>query len=632
MKTEDLQRLKARLEDAEVATPVTPVPPREQSSEQLRARVQAILEAGYRNPAPPPAAAAPRSDAEPAPERRIGPYRIERELGRGGMGVVYLATRSDNQYQKQVAIKLLERSQDSEQRLGHFRRERQMLANLDHPHIARLLDGGTTEDGDPYLVMEYVRGARPIDIYCDENRLTIGQRLKLYLDVCAAVQYAHQHLIVHGDLKPGNVLISRDGQVKLLDFGIARPLFPSLTPDLADRVRPTGPAMTPAYASPEQIRGEPIGTASDVYSLGVLLYELLTGRLPFGGAEVATTEMIRAVLEDQLKPPSAVVGDNGWRMDPASQARRESPWSLRWRLSGDLDAAVMRALASDDRNRYASAEQLGEDLRRHLERRPVVARRQSIPYRGGKFLRRNALVAATVVAAAVFAGAVISLPPEARWAAWGPGTGRGPQPARSEASSMEPRMQAELDQVHRQSRRWQQWSGTVMRDLERRLEAPDRPVELRVLMAEKTAEYLDLLAGQPVGKGAAEGDSFQTANQQELYYGHRRLAEVWTSLALAERGAVHWEKAVTAALSWERAEPGAASLRRVAESCYRLGEAHGLAAKGASGSARQKHWGEALRGYERSLQLEKGLIPPTPGRVELLSKRIEHARRQTGKP
>ena len=210
----------------------------------------------------------------------VGPYRIIREIGRGGMGTVYLAVRDDDQYKKQVAIKLVRRGMDTDFIVDRFRHERQILASLDHPNIARLLDGGTTEDGLPYFVMEYIEGS-PINQYCDDRRLSIAERVKLFQTVCSAVQYAHQNLVVHRDIKPSNIIVTPEGVPKLLDFGIAKLLAPDAVGQTQAATVTMMRPMTPDYASPEQVRGRAITTAADIYSLGVLLYELLTGRRPY---------------------------------------------------------------------------------------------------------------------------------------------------------------------------------------------------------------------------------------------------------------------------------------------------------------------------------------------------------------
>ena len=322
---------------------------------------------------------------------RIGPYRALKELGRGGMGRVYLAARADEQYQKRVAIKVIKADVDRDEVVSRFRRERQILASLDHPNISRFLDGGATEDGRPYFVMEYVEG-KAIDQYCDRQRLSIPERLKLFRQLCSAVEYAHRNLIVHRDLKPGNVLVTAEGVPKLLDFGIAKLVNPGLSGEGGTM---TGLAMTPEYASPEQARGEPVTTTSDVYSLGVLLYLLLTGHLPYRFKTRQTLDVLRAVSEDEPEKPSTAVGrtedarGQGLTAEEVSRIREVSPEQLRRRLSGDLDTILLMALRKEPSRRYPSVEALSEDLRMYMEGLPIKARKATFSYRSGKFLRRN---------------------------------------------------------------------------------------------------------------------------------------------------------------------------------------------------------------------------------------------------
>lgn len=241
----------------------------------------------------------------------IGHYKIEREIGRGGMGAVYLAVRADDQYQKRVAIKLVKRGMDTDSVLRRFRNERQILANLDHPNIARLLDGGTTADGLPYFVMEYIEGV-PVNVYCDAQTLSIIERLELFRTICAAVQYAHQNLVIHRDIKPSNILVTADGTPKLLDFGIAKLLDPASVEN-AEATQTAFRVMTPEYASPEQLRGQNVTTASDVYSLGVLLYELLTGQRPYKLHSRAPEEIRAVICEQEPERPSQAIADFGLR-------------------------------------------------------------------------------------------------------------------------------------------------------------------------------------------------------------------------------------------------------------------------------------------------------------------------------
>lgn len=337
--------------------------------------------------------------------QRIGAYRLVREIGHGGMGAVYLAERADGQFHQQVAVKFVRHGVDSATLRRRFRAERQILARLDHPHIARLIDGGVSENGLPYLAMEYVEGTR-IDHYCDAHHLSTNKRLRLFLAVCKAVHYAHQNLIVHRDLKPSNILVTEGGTVKLLDFGIAKLLDDNAAATPLDEAPRTGMrVMTPEYASPEQIRGEPVTTAFDVYALGIILYELLAGQRPYRLSGLSPGEMERIVCEKAPARPSTAVTREAQTdamraatPEEISRMRSTQPDKLRRRLAGDLDTLVMMALHKDPSRRYRSVGQLSEDLRRHLDGLPVTARPDSFAYRISKFIRRHWMG----VAAAVF--------------------------------------------------------------------------------------------------------------------------------------------------------------------------------------------------------------------------------------
>jgi tetratricopeptide (TPR) repeat protein len=344
------------------------------------------------------------------------------------MGAVYLGVRDDDVYQKRVAIKVLKRGMDTESIVRRFRHERQILASLEHPFIAGLLDGGTTPDGRPYFAMEYVEG-QPIADYCDSRHLDTTSRLELFRNVCAAVQYAHQNLIIHRDIKPANVLVTVDGTPKLLDFGIAKLLNPEL---MGQTLVPTAPGlqlMTPEYASPEQVRGEVVTTATDVYSLGVLLYELLTGRLPYRLTSRAPADIARVVCESIPARPSTAITTietpldspatelvQGRPVDSHGSARRSRPARpptvdidrLRRQLAGDLDNIVLKALSKEPSRRYASVDQFAEDVRRHLAGLPVIARKDTWGYRTGKFVRRNraVVVAGVMTFVALVAGII----------------------------------------------------------------------------------------------------------------------------------------------------------------------------------------------------------------------------------
>ena len=334
--------------------------------------------------------------AAAAPERRIGPYRILRELGRGGMGTVYLAARADEQFHKRVALKIIRSGAGSEEVVRHFKRERQILAGLDHPNIAKLLDGGTTDDGLPYFVMEHIEGL-PLLEYCDARSLAVPDRLRLFQSVCSAVQYAHRNLVVHRDIKPGNVLVAEDGTPKLLDFGIAKLLNPELA---GEAPTATGLVMTPEYASPEQARGERITTATDVYSLGVVLYELLTGHHPYRLTSRQPLDVLKAVAEQEPERASVAVGRSEERTpEQVARDREGTPQTLQRRLKGDLDNILMMALRKEPQRRYASVEAFSDDVRRYLEGLPVKARKPTLGYRAGKLVRRHVLGAAASLAA-----------------------------------------------------------------------------------------------------------------------------------------------------------------------------------------------------------------------------------------
>jgi eukaryotic-like serine/threonine-protein kinase len=321
---------------------------------------------------------------------RIGPYRVLRTLGVGGMGEVFLAERADAEFEQQVAIKVVYGGAIARNVQSRLRVERQILAQLDHPNIAHLLDGGSLPDGTAYIVMEYVDGI-PIDAFCDSNRLDIVGRLKLFQIVCAAVHYAHQNLIVHRDLKPSNILVTAAGVPKLLDFGIAKLLderqagHHTLAVTHAD-IR----IMTPDHASPEQVRGEAITTSSDVYVLGVLLYRLLTGTGPFFIPSMRLTDIERAICEKAPSLPSQAVGmGDSVEARGIADARSASAHRLRRTLRGDVDNIVFMAMRKEPERRYASAQQMASDIQRYLEGKPVIARRDTMSYRTAKFIRRH---------------------------------------------------------------------------------------------------------------------------------------------------------------------------------------------------------------------------------------------------
>ncbi len=321
--------------------------------------------------------------------KRIGPYRIDGWLGAGGMGAVYSAIRDDREFERRVAIKVLQLRFPTDEMVRRFRGERQILAAFDHPNIAKLYEGAATEEGLPYLVMELVEGS-PLTDFCDDRGLSITERIHLFRKVCAAVQYAHSRLVVHRDLKPTNVLVTADGEPKLLDFGIAKLLDPEAFP-LTVQATMTGPGpFTPRYASPEQLRGEAITTASDVYSLGVLMYLALTGTLPYRPSKPWPSAILEHMSSHEPPPISRAVltGDSETSI-PAEQRFGAEPSVISRELQGDLDNIVAKAIEVDPERRYRSVEQLDDDLRRYLEGAPVLARQGTALYRAGKFVRRH---------------------------------------------------------------------------------------------------------------------------------------------------------------------------------------------------------------------------------------------------
>lgn len=347
--------------------------------------------------------------AEPQVPAQIGAWRVLRLIARGGMGAVYLAERADGQYEARAALKILPVGIRDEAARERFIAERQILARLVHDNITRLLDGGVTDDGTPYFVMDYVQGTS-IDEYCDSHRLNLEQRLELFLKVCDTVQFAHQNLIVHRDIKPGNVLVDATGTVRLLDFGIAKLLDDELGAELTQALRRP---MTPTYASPEMLLSQPVDVTTDVYSLGVLCYRLLTGHVPLELRGLSAAEM-----EDRVRGTAPVSASQAVlrdadpaRRDEAPGARelasrrRSDPKRLSTRLKGDLDVILETALAREKERRYSSVELMAQDIRRYLQRLPIVARRSTAGYRAGKFLRRHRLaIAASFVAVAMLVG------------------------------------------------------------------------------------------------------------------------------------------------------------------------------------------------------------------------------------
>jgi serine/threonine protein kinase/tetratricopeptide (TPR) repeat protein len=444
------------------------------------------------------------SDPASRAGERIGHYRLLEEIGRGGMAAVYRAVRVDD-FEQQVAVKLVKRGLDTEFVLARFRSERQILARLEHPNIARLIDGASTKDGVPYFVMEYVRGG-PLDEYCDSHRLTITGRLRIFLEVCSAVQYAHRNLVVHRDIKPSNILVTDADVPKLLDFGIAKILNPDSPSSGKSQTRTVVKLLTPEYASPEQLLGEPITTASDVYSLGILLYELLTGHRPYRAADRSPEAMGRALSENEPERPSSAVahveevrdrtGVILERVTPEQVAanREVSVEKLRRQLAGDIDNVVLMAIRREPQRRYGSVEQFSEDIQRHLDGQPVLARTDTFWYRGSKFGQRHR--------AAVAAGALVALALLIGMAA----TLREARIARLERGRAEQR----FNDVRK-------LANSLIFDIHDSIQILPGSTAARKLIVEKALQYLDSLAHE------SRGD---VSLQRELADAYERVGDV----------------------------------------------------------------------------------------------------------
>lgn len=403
--------------------------------------------------------------------KRIGNYHLIREIGRGGMGAVYLAKRED--FKQEVALKIIKRGMDTDDVVRRFLREREVLATLKHPHIAHLLDGGTTPDGLPFIVMEYVEG-KPVTEYCEEQSLSVEELLVLFRKICLAVSYAHQNLVVHRDLKPSNILVTADGEPKLLDFGIARLLTHDETGQTIEQTAAGVALLTPEYASPEQIRGEKITTASDIYSLGVLLYELLTYTRPYKIKSRNSVEFIRAVCETEPERPSSAISrasSLGGVTTGRDSQRLIQAGRLSKSLKGDLDNIVLKALKKEPGKRYSSVEQFSEDIKRHLEGLPVLARAGSFGYGISKFIRRNRVPVA--FAAVAFIALLVGLS-VAIWQAIEVGTQR-----------------AKAEQRFKEVRRL---ANTLLTDLDEELKRLPGNHPARVKLARVSSEYLNGLA------------------------------------------------------------------------------------------------------------------------------------------
>lgn len=520
--------------------------------------------------------------------QRIGPYEVIREIGRGGMGTVFLAVRADDQYRKQVAIKLVNRGMDTDTILRRFVMERQILANLEHPNIAGLFEGGTTTDGLPYFVMEYVEG-EPIDEYCSAQGFTIAQRLELFRQVCAALHYAHQNLVVHRDIKPSNILVTAEGIPKLLDFGIAK----LLTPDwsrTAEATLSVQRLMTPAYASPEQLRGLPITTASDVYSLGVVLYELLSGHHPYRSTSRVPEEMAQVILREEPERPSTAGGrptaegrQNGnenheqGTTDGRPARRTSPPASLNPKLlRGDLDNIVLKALRKEPERRYASVQEFAEDIRRHLEGLPVTATPDTFSYRAGKFIQRNraAVAAAAAVVIILLTATVITA-----WQA---------RVARTERAKAERR----FNDVR-------QLANSVVFELHDSIQNLPGSTPSRELLVGRALEYLDKLAN--------EGGQDRSL-QLELAAAYDKIGDIQggfgtSNLGQRKKAGESYRKALAIKEALVAAEPDNVDFRRKLSGGYtKLGNILWV----------EVDMNGALEAYGKALEINKNLADEVP--------------------
>lgn len=461
--------------------------------------------------------------------RTIGQYKLLERIGSGGMGEVYLAERSDQQFQMQVAIKLIKRGMDTDLLLRRFQHERQILASLEHPNIARLLDGGETEDGLPYLVMEYVKGER-IDRYAEGLGLSTTARLELFRQVCSAVSYAHQHLVVHRDLKPSNILVTPEGVPKLLDFGIAKIISEEAGAETFATFT-AAPLMTPEYASPEQIEGAPATTLSDVYSLGAVLYELLSGHPPHHLKTRSRQEIAEAITRADVAKPSTIVSR-------PEDARR---------LRGDLDNIVLMALRKETSRRYRSIEQFSEDIRRHLIGRPVIARADTVSYRAGKFLQRNKIaVAAGVLILMTLVGGIITTASQAR-----------------RATIQEQRARAEQARAERRFNDVRKLANRVLFEYHDAIRNLPGSTKARELLVKDGLEYLDSLSGEALGDPAL---------QRELSAAYEKVGDVRGTLGDMAGALESHRKAFSIREALVAANPGDAQARRdLAQSHGKIG-------------------------------------------------------------
>ena len=537
--------------------------------------------------------------------KNIGPYHVVKLLGQGGMGAVYLAERADAEFYRQVALKIVRRGMDSNFVLKRFRMERQILATLEHPNIAQLLDGGTTADGLPYFVMEYVQG-RPLTEYCGSGGISLTERLKLFLSVCAAVQYAHQKLIIHRDLKPSNILVTADGVPKLLDFGIAKLLDPALSLTPVTRTQTSMRLMTPDYASPEQVRGLPVTTASDVYTLGVILFELLTGARPYQFETYSPAEIERAICDTEIERPSALaerMNDEDGGMKLVARFFHHSSFiPHRSSLRGDLDNIVLMALRKEPERRYQSVEQFAEDIRCYLQGRPISARRESALYRTGKFVRRNklAVAAATLVFFSLLGGIVT--------------TTRAARIAETE------RARAEANLAEAQTQRAEADRQRLIAE-EQRMRAETEAVEANLQRQIAEAQHAEADAQRRNAETQQERAERRFAQVRKL--ANTFLFDFHDKIAALPGSTEAREMVVKTALEYldslaKEAEGDVSLQSELAAAYQRIGDVQGYPSQANLG-----HLDAALKSYRRSIELSEKLRLNQKSEVELLRRLAE---------
>ncbi|HEX8288980.1 MAG TPA: serine/threonine-protein kinase [Pyrinomonadaceae bacterium] len=517
--------------------------------------------------------------------KQFGNYKIIREIGRGGMGAVFLAARTDAQFEQQVALKIIRQTFADREIERHFRRERQILASLNHPNIARLYDGGVGADGSPYFVMEYIEGESLLD-FAEKRDLDIKSRLGLFLQICSAVSYAHRNLIVHRDIKPSNILVDRDGTPKLLDFGLAKTL--DFDPD-SSGAETVFRAFTPNYASPEQIRGQKVTTASDIYSLGVCLYELLTERRPYNFTTESFEEIIHAVCETApIRPSSAIVTEPS----KSRSTKRSENWEARNEklaksLRGDLDNIILMALRKEPERRYATVEQFAGDIERYLKGLTVSARPATFSYRAAKFVERNklAVLAAVLIVLSLVGGAIISL--------WQASVAR-----------------AERDRATRRFDDVRYLSNAILFDVAPRIERLEGSTEARQILVNQSLKYLDSLAGE-----SADDLSLQS----ELASAYEKIGDLQglprkPNLSDFSGAIRSYEKAQAIRLrllekdtnDWEKRSRLAANYKELSNIRYWIGDISG-----------------SLKDSEAALNLYRNLIAEQPDSAELRTAKAE---------